>query len=167
MRGGGRVGGRLGDILLGELLLVCCLHLATQPMVICSSKDKIDKERLSMCINKFRKAAYLVQLLSPLVDGVLGGVVEPGVGPHLGDVAHTRLKLGVEIVLQSRLDGGQVHGAGHNLEIKTVNFIIIVQFKNKVKDKALSSPLSHFNTLERLKRLDILRSLRSSLIFVI
>ena len=51
-----------------------------------------------------------VQLLRPLVDGVRGGVVELGVGPHLLDVLDAGAQLRVEVVVETSLDRGQVHG---------------------------------------------------------
>ena len=57
-----------------------------------------------------------VELLGPLVDGVVAGVVELGVGPHLLQVPHAGGEVCVEAVVQPRLDRGQVHRLGHHLQ---------------------------------------------------
>lgn len=61
-----------------------------------------------------------VQFLGPLVDGVLGGVVDLGIGPNLLDVLDAEVELAVVVVVESALHRGQVHGLGHNLEIVRV-----------------------------------------------
>ena len=57
-----------------------------------------------------------VELLGPLVDGVVAGVVQLGVGPHLLQVPHAGGEVRVETVVQPRLDRGQVHRLGHYLQ---------------------------------------------------
>ena len=57
-----------------------------------------------------------VELLGPLVDGVVAGVVELGVGPDLLQVPHAGGEVCVEAVVQPRLDRGQVHRLGHHLQ---------------------------------------------------
>ena len=57
-----------------------------------------------------------VELLRPLVYRVLRRVVDLGVGPHLLDVSHAGAQVAVVVVVQSALDGGQVHRVRNNLE---------------------------------------------------
>ena len=58
-----------------------------------------------------------VELLCPLVDRVLGRVVDLGVGPHLLHVRHAGTQVAVVVVVQPGLDRRQVHWACHNLNI--------------------------------------------------